>query len=128
MDVMINANENEQIATLTERDVGIDVPMGDITTSDFERAPDTIVLGRAAAEAAADELRRYSVPESEYLAWRASVTDPINATVRLADVRVVGLERVNPEYVQAQLRNVKPGALVTTDDIEADTKPNLCAG
>jgi len=128
MDVMINANENEQIATLTERDVGIDVPMGDITTSDFERAPDTIVLGRAAAEAAADKLRRYSVPESEYLAWRASVTDPVDATVRLADVRVVGLERVNPAYVQAQLRNVKPGAVVTKDDIEADTSRIFALG
>ena len=121
MDVMINANENAQIASLTERDVGIDVPMGDIGTGDFGRAPDTIVLGRAAAEAAADNLRRYSVPESEYLAWRASVTNPDTATVRLADVRVIGLERVNLEYVQAQLQNVRPGAVVSTEEIDADT-------
>ena len=121
MDVMINANENAQIATLTERDVGIDVPMGDIGTGDFGRAPETIVLGRAAAEAAADKLRRYSVPESEYLAWRASVNNPDTDTVRLVDVRVLGLERVNLEYVQAQLHNVRPGAVVSTEEIDADT-------
>jgi len=121
MDVMINANENAQIATLTEQDVGIEVPMGDITTADFERGADAMALGRAAAEAVADELRRYSLPEREYLAWRESVSDPQIDTVRLAEVRVVGLESVNPEYVKAQLRNVKPGAIVSTDEIKADT-------
>ena len=39
--VMIEANEKLQLASLTERDVLIDVYMGDITTSDFERVPDT---------------------------------------------------------------------------------------
>ena len=33
--------------------VGIEVPMGDITSSSFERAPDAVELGRAAAQAAA---------------------------------------------------------------------------
>lgn len=119
--VMINANENAQIATLTERDVGIDVPMGDITTGDFQRAPETVVLGRAAAEAVADQLRRYSVPEDEYLAWRESISDPGADTMRLADVRVVGLERVNQDYVTARLHNAKPGAAVTTEQINEDT-------
>jgi NTE family protein len=128
MDVMINANENAQIATLTERDVGISVPMGDITTASFERAPDARALGRKAAEAAADALRRYSVPESEYLAWRASITNPGDDAVRLADVRIVGLQRVNPEFVRAQLRTVKPGAMVSTENINADTSRIFALG
>ena len=120
-DVTINANENEQIATLTERDVGINVPMGDIGTGDFARGSDAVILGRAAAEAVADRLRHYSVPESEYRVWRASIDEVSSDTVRLADVRIVGMQRVNSDYVQAQLRNVKPGAVVSTDDIEMDT-------
>jgi len=122
MDVMIKANEKTQIATLTHRDVSIEVPMGDITTSSFERAPDAMALGRAAAEAVADQLRRYSVPEREYLAWRESIGKVGSDVVKLADVQVVGLDRVNPEYVQAQLRNVKPGAIVNTEEIVADTE------
>ena len=49
------------------------------------------------------------------------MTNPDTPTVRLADVRVIGLERVNLEYVQAQLQNVRPGAVVSTEEIDADT-------
>ncbi|MGI9341756.1 MAG: patatin-like phospholipase family protein [Gammaproteobacteria bacterium] len=121
MDVMINANENAQIATLTSRDIGIAVPMGDIGSTDFQRAADAIVLGRDAAEAAADELRRYSLPDSEYLAWRESVTNIGSDISRLAEVRIVGLDRVNPEYVKKQFRYLAPGAIVDTEQINADT-------
>ena len=47
-DVMIVANENLQLESLTDRDVRIDVIMGDITTADFERVPDTVPLGEKA--------------------------------------------------------------------------------
>ena len=118
---MINANENVQIASLTEQDVGIEVPMGDISTGDFQRASEAVVLGRAAAASVAEQLRRYAVSESDYRAWRASVSRVDTETVRLADVRVVGMNRVNPAYVYSQLRNVKPGAVVTEDTIKAET-------
>ena len=50
LDVMIKDNERQQLATLEERDIEIEVPMGDIATGDFERTPEAIDLGRAAAE------------------------------------------------------------------------------
>lgn len=120
-DVMIKANEKAQIATLTERDVGIEVPMGDITSASFERAPDAVELGRAAAQAAAADLRRYSLPEDRYRAWRRTVTTTGSNTSRLAEVRIVGLERVNPDYVESQLRHLTAGAVVTSEQINADT-------
>ena len=120
-DVMIKANENAQIATLTDADVGIEVPMGDISSTNFERAPDAIELGRAAAVGATDALRRYSLPEDEYRAWRREVTETGSDTCRLEEVRIVGLQRVNPEYVKAQLRHVKPGAIVDSEQINADS-------
>src|SRR5712671_4647536 len=45
MDVMIEANEELQLQTIGPRDIRIDIPMGTIGTSDFERVPDTIPLG-----------------------------------------------------------------------------------
>ena len=121
MDVMIEANEKLQIATLAERDVGIMVPMGDIGSTDFDRAEDAIALGRTAAAAAADRLQRYSLPEAEYLAWRESVTNIGSDISRLAEVRIVGLDRVNPEYVKKQFRYLVPGAIVDTEQINSDT-------
>jgi NTE family protein len=120
-DVMIQANETLQLNTLTERDVRIDVEMGDIGTADFERVPDTIPLGEAATRAAADRLARLAVPGSEYLAWRQKVTASQQIEARLADVRYEGLERVNPGYLE-QHAQVRAGDTVDTAKISAEAQ------
>ncbi|MBL8224203.1 MAG: patatin-like phospholipase family protein [Chromatiales bacterium] len=122
LDVMIDANQNAQIATLTEADVSIVVPMGDIGSASFDRVPDAIPLGKAAAREHVAELQRFAVPEAEYLAWRQAVTRPGRGVTRLADVRVNGLNRVNPAFVESQLQKAQPGAEVTTVDIVEDTR------
>ncbi len=122
IDVMIGANERLQIASLTPRDVAIDVPMGDIGTSDFTRIPEAVELGRRAADGMREQLSRYSVPEAEYLAWVDSLSRAHAPETELAEVRIVGTERVNPEYVRAQLENAAPGAILTAEAIAEDTE------
>jgi NTE family protein len=95
MDVGIIANEAIQLESLGERDVLIDVPMGDITTADFERVPETIPLGEAAARAAAGRLAAYALPAAEYLAWREQTTTKLAPERRIADIRTEGLNWVN---------------------------------
>ena len=119
MDVMLQANEDVQLATLTERDVRIDVPMGDIGTADFPRVPETIPLGEAAARKVVDQLARYSVPPSEYMAWRQRVTVKQDVEARVAAVRFEGSNRVNAEYLRT-LTSIKPGDVVNVEDISAD--------
>jgi NTE family protein len=121
MDVMIGANQNEQIESLGPGDVGIEVPMGDIGTGDFQRVTEAVALGRAAAEALAADLRRFSIPEHEYLAWRESVTSAEAKPVHLAEVRVQGLQQVSQAYVESHLHNVQPGADVDSQQIKEDT-------
>jgi NTE family protein len=121
MAVMINANESAQIATLTTDDVGINVPMGDIGTGSFERVPEAIELGRAAGKAMATELMRYAIPEENYLAWRGTISTPDAESVQLADVRISEMEHVNPDYVKAKMKNLRPGAEVTPEQISDDT-------
>jgi NTE family protein len=119
--VMIDANEKAQIATLTEHDIGIDVPMGDIGTGDFQRVPDAIELGKVAAEKMAGELSRLSIPEEDYLAWREHITTADSPNVQIAEVQIKGLQKVSPEYVEAQLENLKPPAEVSSEQISEDT-------
>ncbi len=122
LEVMIDANTAAQLATLTDRDVSIVVPMGDIASGSFDRVPDAIPLGREAAESMAEQLRRYALPETEYMAWRAAISGSSDSEpVQLADVQIKGLSIVNEEYVRLQLRNVAPGASVTTTQITDDT-------
>jgi NTE family protein len=121
IDVMIDANGRAQLATLTGKDVSIVVPMGDIGSGSFERVPDAIPLGRTAALAKSAELARYALPEAEYMAWRASLDRNYNQPIRVAGVRIAGLERVNPEYVRAEVVATQPGAEVGLDEIAMDT-------
>jgi NTE family protein len=102
MDVMLEANVQLQLQTLKPGDVLIDVQMGDIGTADFERVPDTIPLGEAAARAAAGELAKYAVPPEQYAAWRAHVTSGQEIDARVADVQIEGLEWMNPAYLETR--------------------------
>jgi NTE family protein len=119
MEVMLEANENLSLASLGPNDVRIDVPMGDITTSDFTRVPETIPLGETAARKMADRLATFAVPEAEYLAWRKQVTTPPQVEARLAAVRFEGLTFVNPEYLRT-LTTIRPGDTVNIESISAD--------
>ena len=111
MDVMIEANVEQQLATLGPADVRIDVHLGEIGTADFEQIPQTIPLGEQAALAVADQLRRYAVPAAEYTAWRQHVTESQEIDAQVAEVRFEGLENVNPGYL-ATLSDIEPGDAV----------------
>ena len=119
MDVMIIANEELQLQSLTARDIRIDVPMGDITTADFERVPETIPLGEEAALLMADRLKELALPADQYSAWRQTVTAGQEIDARIAEVRFEGLERVNPEYLKKHSQ-VNVGDTVDTAAISAE--------
>jgi NTE family protein len=121
MDVMFEVNEKAQLATLTERDILINVPMGDITTGDFDRLPETIPLGEVAARKVTDRLAALAVPAPEYTAWRTRITTSQEVEARVAAVRVEGLEYVNPEYLRT-FTEVEAGDAVAIGDISADAR------
>ncbi|HEY1875549.1 MAG TPA: patatin-like phospholipase family protein, partial [Steroidobacteraceae bacterium] len=118
-DITMEENERLQLQTLTPRDVRIDVELGDIGSSDYERTVETIPLGEKAARAQASRLASLSVPEDEYIAWRHRVTVTQQVDVRIADVRFEGLKYVNPEYLRQQT-SVRAGDTVDIAAISRD--------
>ena len=121
MDVMFEVNEKQQLRSLTDRDILISVPTGDIGSSDFDRVPETIPLGEAAARKQSDRLAALAVPEAEYLAWRQRIATSQGVEATVAEIRIEGLERVNPDYLRSMMA-VRPGASVKIDDISADAR------
>jgi NTE family protein len=118
-DIMMEANERLQLQTLTERDIRIDVDVGDVTAASFERTGETIPMGEKAARAVAPQLAALSMPPQEYLAWRRSVTLPRSGEIRVADVQFKGLEHVNPDYLRT-LTKVHAGDTADIAAISAD--------
>jgi NTE family protein len=68
-----------------------------------------------------DQLSRLALPEDQYLAWRQSVTREGATPTRLAGVDIKGLNRVNPEFVRAQLQGLTPGEQVTRSVVLENT-------
>jgi NTE family protein len=118
-DVMTEANERVQLATLTDRDVRIDVELGDIGSADFERTAETIDAGEKAAQAMAARLAALAVPEADYAAWRRRVSRKQSVEVRIADVQFEGLKHVNPDYLRT-LTRVRAGDVVDIGAISRD--------
>jgi NTE family protein len=121
MDVMIEANETLQLQTVRPDDVRIDVVMGSITTADFERVPETIPLGEAAARSMSAALQKYAVPQREYAAWRESVTRSQEFKATLAGVRIEGLKNVNPAFL-ASREGLRAGDLVDSASISKEAQ------
>ena len=128
MNIAIEANENAQLATLTERDVQIKVILKDIGSADFSRVPEAIPIGAAAARAAASALARYSVPEREYAQWRESLARTVVADrVKIDEVRVSGLVNAPPEVVKSLIR-VQPGDAYDVAAADADANRIVASG
>jgi NTE family protein len=121
LDVLIGANEREQLGLLGPQDVSIVVPMGDIGSASFDRAKEAIPLGRKAAELQREQLRRYSLPEAEYRAWRDSTRRPELREIRLAEVQVEGLQRIDPDFVRATL-GLEAGQVVSQRELTDATQ------
>ena len=122
----------QMIAILTEQNVqrslkelrkGKDIlivpDLGDITSSDFNRAADAIKTGEVAARAAAPQLKRLSLSPEAYAVWRADRPAPATDAAPIAVVDVQGLKRVNPE-VFAPLIAHQEGRPLDRHRLEAD--------
>jgi NTE family protein len=116
LDVLVGANERQQLDTLGPKDVKIVIDMGDIGSASFDRVADAIPKGRAAALAHRAELMRYAVSEDEYLAWREKASRPGRDKVTLAAVNLRGLERANPDFV-GQTLGLQAGDVVDSRQI-----------
>jgi NTE family protein len=128
LNIAIAANENAQLATLTERDVAIKVVLPDIGSSDFSKVPQAIPIGEAAARAAAGALARYSLSPAEYAAWRGNL-DKLAAPpkVIIDEVRVTGLQVTNPKVAEAIVQT-KPGDTYDPGKADADANRLVARG
>jgi NTE family protein len=115
------ATVEQQVKSLTDKDILISPQLGDISAGSFDRAKDLIRLGEEAARAAADRLARYSLPAGPYAALRARQTAEHNDLAAVDEIRFEGLQRTNPEVLRSLVRT-KPGEPLAEERIGADLR------
>jgi len=103
--ILTATNVGKSLKELGPRDLLITPDLGTIETADFDRLGEAADAGEKAARAALAELSRYSIPPDDWAAWyTARIADPKALPGRIDDVRVTGVQRVNPEVITARMK------------------------
>jgi NTE family protein len=112
---------DEQIRSLSAKDVLISPELGDISAGSFKRAQDAITIGEKATRAMADKLARYSVPPEQYAALRMRQVAEARALGTVDEIRVEGLKRANPAVAMSLVES-KPGEPLSEEKLGADLR------
>ncbi|MEO8304060.1 MAG: patatin-like phospholipase family protein [Betaproteobacteria bacterium] len=112
---------DQQLKSMTSRDVLIEPDLGTISASSFERSKDAIRLGEEATRAMAASLSRYSIPPDQYAALRAKQVTTHVAEGKVDEIRFEGLSRTNSEVLRG-LVETKPGEPLSEQRIGADLR------
>ncbi|GLS95954.1 patatin-like phospholipase family protein [Piscinibacter gummiphilus] len=120
--ILTNTNVAKSVSEIGPDDILLIPDLGTVTTADFDRLSEAAAAGEAAARLAIPDLMRYAIDGPRYAAWRAStVRSGEQAPFTVAEVRVKGTERVNPEVVTASM-HTKAGDTFDVKKADADIK------
>lgn len=122
------SNTNTQIESLGSNDVLIAPAIGDkISSSDFDKLDEAIPLGYEATEAVQDQLRQYSLSESDYRAWRQRIE---NCVEGLPEVHFVSLDNRSrfSDKVILDMITVKPGQPLDIGQLDKDLRQIYALG
>ncbi len=112
---------DEQLKSLTSRDVLIAPDLGDISAAKFDRSADAIRIGEDATRKLADSLKRYSVSPEQYAALRSRQIGVERPLGTVESIQFSGLERTNSEVLRG-LVETKPGEPLSEAKIGDDLR------
>jgi NTE family protein len=112
IDVLITDNVRVSLATLTPDDVLIVAKVAQYSSADFSKGAELIPLGRSAAQDVTDDLKRYSLDQGAYDAFRRAQRERLRAPLSVDRVEVDAsrLRMVNPERVRKMFADELAGA------------------
>jgi len=117
--ILTRRNTEAQIETLTDEDVLIVPDLGDITTTAFERAVETIPIGLEAAHRHGSELQRLALPAEQYAEHLASRTEAESDLPVIDFVRLENNSRLGDKVIMGGL-NVPTGQPLDVPALEKD--------
>jgi NTE family protein len=118
--IMTRRSTDQQIGTLSTRDIFIQPDLGEITTASFNQAENAVPAGVVAANAVGGRLDDLSIPEREYAELqKRRVRDA--APPVIDEIRIVNDSRVSDKVIGSYLR-VKTGEPLDVERLESDLR------
>ncbi|WP_235840059.1 patatin-like phospholipase family protein [Derxia lacustris] len=113
INILTEQNVRASLAQLTTRDVLISPELGAFSAGDFSGAALAVAIGEAAARLEAPRLAALAVAPEVYAQWAerfdaARNGSPLSHALPIAEVKVTGTERVNPEVLLRAV-STRPG-------------------
>ena len=113
-------NTQEQLATLTDRDILISPPLGkEVATRDFGKGPEALAIGKRGVDAAAPQLERLSLSEAAYAQNVSIRTGRQTAPPIIEFVRLDNRTRYRDEYLLAGV-DIPLGEPLDAEELAAD--------
>ncbi len=104
MTIMIQRNSKAQIATLRPEDLLIQPQLGDVGSSDFSRALESIQIGQKKAESLRHLLARFAVPDKDYLAYLSRQRKQPKELPKIDFIEVVNKSALSTKVIEAQIQ------------------------
>jgi NTE family protein len=118
--IMTIKNVEAQLATLSNRDVLIVPELGDISSTEFERAAEAVPAGQRAALEKRSALAVLALPESDYARYLAARPPRPSADLPVVGfVRVENQSKLGDQVLRQRLR-IREGEPLNTAELEAD--------
>jgi NTE family protein len=109
VNILTEQNVRASLASLHPDDILVLPELGDFSASDFDRLPEAVPIGEAAARKVADQLARYAVSPQAYAAWEQRRTAASPVDVRAVDeIRFHEMQHVNPDIAR-DVMATRPG-------------------
>jgi NTE family protein len=115
-------NTDVQIESLREDDILISPDLGDeISSADFKKLDAAIPIGYSAAEMVQDQLRKYSLSEDDYHAWRQQINRCVEGPPQVHFVELDNQSRFSDEVI-LELVTIKPGESLDLAQLDHDLR------
>ncbi|MBA4265657.1 MAG: patatin, partial [Comamonadaceae bacterium] len=131
VNILTEQNVQASVATLTTNDLLLVPPLGTLSSSDFERAPELVRLGKDYGQSVQAALARFTAEPATYARWkmfRESQAQANSARVgRLIDYRIEGVDEARLQRLAPAL-DAPDGDGVDIDRIEAELRRLAATG
>lgn len=119
INILTEQNVQQSLRTLSAEDVLIAPTLEGLTSADFNRAHEFMVLGELQAEAMVLRMQDLKLSEAEYAAWKAQRQRRLPPAQKLDFVRFEGTERTQPA-LRADMLTSQPGEVFDVAHAERD--------